>query len=72
MDEYFSFGDEAYRKFSSQYIKNKIHNLKSTIISSHSMKIIEETCDEVIVIDKGRIIAIDKPSNAIKVYLGLK
>lgn len=72
LDEFFLFGDESYRRFSSDFIKSEIEKLQTSIIVSHSMAIIEETCDEVIVIDDGRIITIDNPTDAIKVYSRLR
>lgn len=71
LDEFFSFGDEKYKKYSSEYIKTKLQNSKSSIIVSHSMKIIEDTCDEVIVINNGRVEGIDKPEKAIALYSSL-
>lgn len=71
LDEFFSFGDEKYKKFSSEYIKNRLQNTKSSIIVSHSMKIIEDTCDEVIVINDGRVEGVYKPEIAIKLYSSL-
>ena len=68
LDEFFSFGDEKYKEFSSGLIREKIHNSKSSVIVSHSMKVIENTCDEVIVINYGAIETIDSPVNAIKLY----
>lgn len=68
LDEFFSFGDEKYKEFSSDLIRKKIQNSKSSVIVSHSMKVIEDTCDEVIVINNGTIETIDLPVNAIKLY----
>lgn len=72
LDEYFSFGDEKYREFSSNLIRSKIEKTKSTILVSHSMQLIEDTCDQVIVINEGKIVTIDEPIAAIKLYKSIK
>jgi len=68
LDEFFTFGDDAYREFTSNFIKKEINNIGSAILVSHSLRLIESICDKVILINNGKIINIDNPANAIREY----
>lgn len=68
LDEYFSFGDEEYKKFSSQYIKNKLTETGSAIVISHSMEMLKNMCDKIIFIENGIISKIGNPEEVIESY----
>lgn len=68
LDEFFSFGDESYKKFSKDFIRNKIKDSKTVILISHSMKEIRSNCDQVILLKNGEVVLIDEPNIAIKKY----
>ena len=68
LDEFFSFGDAEYKKFSTNFLKSKIKESGSAIIISHSLDVLSNSCDEIIYIDKGRVENIDKPENIISQY----
>ena len=69
LDEFFSFGDDTYKSFSSNYIKNEIKKTGSAILVSHSVTLIGNICDEVIFIDKGAIVDCGSPKHVINQYL---
>ena len=69
LDEFFSFGDDSYKSFSSNYIKNEITNAGSAILVSHSVTLIGDMCDEVIYIDEGNIVDCGSPKDVINQYL---
>ena len=62
-----STGLDAYvKQLTWDYIKHKSHDEGSTIfLTSHDLNEIEQLCDRVAIIDHGRIITIDKPSNIV-------
>lgn len=68
LDEFFSFGDAEYKKFSTNFLKSKIKESGSAIIISHSIDVLSNSCDEIIFIDKGKIVNIDKPENILSQY----
>jgi len=68
LDEFFSFGDAEYKKFSTNFLKSKIKESGSAIIISHSLDVLSNSCDEIIYIDKGRVENIDKPEIIISQY----
>ncbi len=69
LDEFFSFGDDSYKSFSSNYIKNEIKNTGSAILVSHSVALIGDMCDEVIYINEGAIVDCGSPKDVINQYL---
>lgn len=69
LDEFFSFGDDSYKSFSSNYIKNEIKNTGSAILVSHSVALIGDMCDEVIYLDEGVIVDCGSPKGVINQYL---
>jgi ABC-type polysaccharide/polyol phosphate transport system ATPase subunit len=69
LDEFFSFGDDSYKSFSSNYIKTEIKNTGSAILVSHSVSLIGDMCDEVIYINEGTVVDCGTPKDVINQYL---
>ena len=68
LDEFFTFGDDSYKQFTSNFIKNEIKNIGSAIIVSHNLRLVDSMCDKVILINNGKVINIDNPDSIIKEY----
>jgi lipopolysaccharide transport system ATP-binding protein len=54
IDEALAAGDQAFKEKASELIKEKIKSDKTVVLVSHVMPSIEELCDRVIQIEKGR------------------
>jgi len=68
VDEIFAVGDKDFRPKCISYFKEHKTKGKTVIFASHSLATIEKHCDEVILLDKGKVIAFDKPKKVIKIY----
>ncbi len=70
IDEILSVGDARFRKKSYEKMKNLILDEKRTvIIVSHDMNSLKNLCDQILWIEKGKMIKIGKPSEIIEEYL---
>lgn len=68
IDEVFSVGDARFRKKSSAKIKELINSDRTVVMVSHSEEQIKELCDEVIWLDKGKLIAQGDTKEILKEY----
>ena len=69
IDEFFGgVGDEKFKKKSSKVFKNTILEGRTIIFVSHNLKTIQEYCNRVILIEKGKLIQIDSPKEVIQEY----
>lgn len=68
IDEVFSVGDARFRKKSSAKIKELINSDRTVVMVSHSEEQIKELCDEVIWLDKGKLIAQGETKEILKEY----
>lgn len=68
IDEVFSVGDARFRKKSSEKIRSLINSDRTVVMVSHSESMIKELCDEVIWLDKGRLIAQGNTEEVMKEY----
>lgn len=68
MDEVLAVGDFRFKQKCMDKI-NQMRERTSTIFVSHSMMYISLFCDQVIVLDKGRIAYKGRPEDAIKFYM---
>lgn len=57
IDEIFSVGDVRFKKKSEAKILELINDNRTVIMVSHSLGVIERICDEVIWLEKGKVIA---------------
>jgi ABC-type polysaccharide/polyol phosphate transport system ATPase subunit len=69
LDEVLSVGDEAFRKKSRRRIEGFLANGTTTIIVSHDMATIRETCQRVIWLENGRVEMFDEVEPTIRAYL---
>ncbi len=68
VDEVLAVGDEVFRKKSFEAFLSFKKNHKTIIFATHTLKMIEELSDRVILMDKGKIINFGRPSEVIPVY----
>ena len=68
VDEVISVGDIAFRQKSYDAFLSFKEKNKTIIFVSHNLSVVEKICDEVIMIDKGKIIEIGEPAKVIKTY----
>jgi ABC-type polysaccharide/polyol phosphate transport system ATPase subunit len=68
VDEVISVGDMSFRQKSfDSFLSFKKRN-KTIIFVSHNLPQVQQICDEVIMLDNGKIIEIGKPEKVIKAY----
>ena len=68
IDETLSVGDISFRKKTEKSIKDKLDNGMSAILISHSLPQLEALCDEIYILNKGRIINHGESSDMINYY----
>jgi ABC-type polysaccharide/polyol phosphate transport system ATPase subunit len=68
IDEVFSVGDARFRKKSSAKIKELIKSDRTVVMVSHNEDQIKELCNEVIWLDKGKLIAQGDTLDILKEY----
>lgn len=71
LDEVLSVGDESFQKKCKQRIETIWDANATVLVVSHGMGFIEQTCERVIWLDKGKIKFIGRASEAIDRYLHL-
>jgi len=71
IDESLSVGDALFKEKSLKAIKSLKKNKKTIIITSHNAKIVQEFCDVVLLIDRGKSLGLGKPDEIIKKYQDL-
>lgn len=69
IDEVFSVGDARFRKKSSAKITELINSERTVVMVSHSEELIKQLCDEVIWLDKGKLIAHGTTNEILKDYI---
>ncbi len=69
LDEVLSVGDESFRKKSRRRIEAFLANGTTTMIVSHDMSTIRETCERVIWLEKGKVQMFDAVEPTIRSYL---
>jgi len=67
LDEVFAAGDQSFRKKSEARIKELYQNT-TTILVTHSMGIVKDVADRVIVLKKGKLVFNGTPEDGIKFY----
>jgi ABC-2 type transport system ATP-binding protein len=70
VDEILSVGDFTFQEKCLDRLRRFRAAGKTIILVSHSLSQIEEQCDRVILLEKGKMAVDGKPSEAIKAYLG--
>lgn len=70
IDEALAVGDAAFRAKSQEVMKKRATSGKTVLFVSHSLGAIQDICDRVIYLEKGRLIAEGTPKEMIELYLG--
>ena len=68
IDEVLGVGDPQFREKSKQRILNLVQSTATVVLVSHSFGLMKEICDRLVLIDKGKIVAIGEPDDVIKSY----
>ena len=71
IDEVLSVGDYSFQQKSSDAFQRIKKSGKSIIFVSHNLRQLEEFCDRVILLEKGKIIESGKPERVIETYVDL-
>jgi ABC-type polysaccharide/polyol phosphate transport system ATPase subunit len=69
IDEVLSIGDEHFRRKSKERLDRFWHGTTTVLVVSHDLAFIEQSCDRVLCIDRGRIAFDGAPRTAIRFYL---
>jgi lipopolysaccharide transport system ATP-binding protein len=70
IDEALAVGDAAFRAKSQEVMKKRATSGKTVLFVTHSMSAIQDICDRVIYLEKGRLVAEGTPKDMIELYLG--
>lgn len=69
IDEVLAVGDAAFQQKCFDVFRNLRKEGKTIIFVSHALNVVEEFCQRVAFIDKGKLISVGKPRNIINDYL---
>lgn len=72
VDEVLGVGDFEFKSKSSQMLRERIRSGKTAVIVAHQPKIVEELCDRVVWIEKGKTIMSGEPNIVLSEYESLK
>ena len=68
IDEVLGVGDSNFKKKSLERIQQMVDNARTVVIVSHSIDMIKEICNRLVLIQNGEITAVGSPSYVIEVY----
>lgn len=68
VDEILAVGDIAFRKKSFDAFLNFKNKKKTILYTTHNVNILPKLCDRVVLLDKGKLIMIGNPNEAVKKY----
>lgn len=68
LDEVLAVGDRAFQQKCYKYFKQLKASGKTVVFISHDMSAVEEYCNKVILVEKGRVIDSGDPKHVIKSY----
>lgn len=69
LDEVIASGDQGFRNKSLDKMKTVSQSGKAIVFVSHSMGMVLDLCDEVMLLDKGRILMVGDPEEVVDTYL---
>jgi ABC-type polysaccharide/polyol phosphate transport system ATPase subunit len=72
IDEIMSVGDKNFRKKSYEAFLTLKKNKKTIVHVSHNLKSLEEICDRILLLDKGKFVMLSEPEEVIKKYNEMK
>ena len=70
IDDVFGVGDVEFKKRSTARIQEMVNDAGTVVIVSHSFDMLKQICTRMIMIEKGRIVAIGEPNYVVDVYQG--
>jgi ABC-type polysaccharide/polyol phosphate transport system ATPase subunit len=70
LDEVLSVGDESFQNKSKKRIENFWNNNTTILVVSHNLKFIQDTCNQVIWLNKGKVQIMGSADEVIQCYLG--
>jgi ABC-type polysaccharide/polyol phosphate transport system ATPase subunit len=68
MDEWFAVGDAGFLDKARQRLENLVSGSKILVLASHSVPILQQWCNRAILLDRGRIVAMDDVERVAAVY----
>ena len=68
IDEVLGVGDISFREKSKKRVRNLMKSAGSVVIVSHSLSLLKEICDKIIVIENGEMAFSGNPSDALEFY----
>jgi ABC-type polysaccharide/polyol phosphate transport system ATPase subunit len=71
IDEVLGVGDVSFREKSKKRVRDLINNAGSVVIVSHSLSLMGELCDRIVLIDHGRIVNSGEPKKVLENYTSL-
>ena len=69
LDEILSVGDESFKNKCKQRIESFWHEKTTVLVVSHDLDFVQQSCDRVVWLDKGKIMFIGETKTAINSYL---
>jgi len=72
VDEITAVGDKDFKKKSFESFLSLKKEKKTILLATHSMKVLEELSDKILLLNKGKMITLDEPKEVLKKYLNLK
>ena len=71
IDEVLGVGDASFREKSKLRVRKMIEKSGAVVIVSHSLGLLKEICDRIIVLENGKIVYKGDPVEAVEAYLQL-
>ena len=71
IDEVLGVGDASFREKSKKRVRQMIDESGAVVIVSHSLGLLKEICDRIIVLENGEIVYKGDPGDAVEAYLQL-
>ncbi len=71
IDEVLGVGDASFREKSKKRVRQMIDESGAVVIVSHSLGLLQEICDRIIVLENGNIVYKGDPVVAVETYLQL-
>lgn len=69
IDEVLGVGDASFREKSKIKVRKLIENSGAVVMVSHSMALLSDICDKIVLIENGSIVFIGDPKESIKKYM---
>ena len=69
VDEVLAVGDAAFQRKCLDHVKKIQREGRTIVVVSHSPDTIRQNCDRAVVMNHGKVITVDEPGEAIRVYL---